>query len=73
MKILLSVKAFEKMQDYIMETLIDTGCICENRLEAVEYIDSLINIDTITDLQHNMLVETVINYSDELLDQSQKK
>lgn len=71
MKILLSANSFKKLRDYIIETLIDTGCICENRLEAVDYINGLINIDTITDLQYDELVYAVINYSDELLDQVQ--
>lgn len=68
MKILLSVKAFEKLQDYIVETLIDTGDICENRFEAREYIDMLINTKTITDLQYDQLIDKIIDYSDELLD-----
>lgn len=71
MKILLSVKAFKKLQDYIIETMIDTGDICENRLEAREYIDLLINTKTITDLQHDMLIEKIIDYSDELLNNLQ--
>lgn len=71
MKILLGVKAFKKLQDYIIETMIDTGAICEKRCEAVEYIDRLINTDTITDLQHSSLVEMAINYSNELLDNLQ--
>lgn len=71
MKILISVKAFEKLQDYIVETLIDTGDICENRIEAREYIDRLINTKTITDLQYDQLIEKIIDYSDELLDQLQ--
>lgn len=71
MKILISVKAFEKLLDYIVETLIDTGDICENRIEAREYIDRLINTKTITDLQYDQLIEKIIDYSDELLDQLQ--
>lgn len=68
MKILLSVKALEKLQDYVVETLIDTGDICENRFEAREYIDRLINTKTITDLQYDQLIDKIIDYSDELLD-----
>lgn len=71
MKILLSVKAFKKLQDYIIETMIDTGDICENRLEAREYINRLINTKTITDLQYDQLIGKIIDYSDELLDQLQ--
>lgn len=71
MKILLSVKAFKKLQDYIVETLIDTGDICENRMEAREYIDRLVNTKTITDLQYDQLIDKIIDYSDELLDQLQ--
>lgn len=71
MKILLSVKAFKKLQDYIIETMIDTGVICEKRCEAGEYIDTLINTETITDLQRDELIEKIIDYSDELLDQLQ--
>lgn len=68
MKILLSVRAFGKLVDYIIETMIDTGDICENRVEAREYIDRLINTKTITDLQYDQLIEKIINYSDEVLD-----
>lgn len=68
MKKLLSVKALEKLQEYVIETMIDSGDICENRLEASEYIDMLINTKTITDLQREQLIEKVIDYSDELLD-----
>lgn len=71
MKKLLSVKAFEKLQDYIVETLLDTGDICENRLEAREYIDRLVNTKTITDLQYDQLIEKIIDYSDEVLDRVQ--
>ena len=72
MKILLSVRAFKKLQDYIIETMIDTGDICENRIEAREYIDRLINRKTITDLQYDQLIEKIIDYSDEMLDKLQK-
>lgn len=71
MKILLSVKAFKKLQDYIIETMIDTGVICGNRVEAREYIDRLINTKTITNLQYDQLIEKIIDYSDELLDKVQ--
>lgn len=68
MKILLSVRAFKKLQDYIIETMIDTGDICETPLEAREYVNRLINIKTITDLQYDLLIEKIIAYSDEMLD-----
>lgn len=71
MKILLSIKSFEKLEDYIIETMIDTGDICENRVEAREYIDRLINTKTITDLQYDQLIEKIIDYSDEMLDRLQ--
>lgn len=67
MKILLSVEALEKLQDYIVETLIDTGDICETRLEAHEYIGRLINTKTITDLQYDQLIEKILDYSDHLI------
>lgn len=67
MKILLGIKSFEKLEDYIIETMIDTGDICENRVEAREYIDRLINTKTITDLQYYQLIEKIIDYSDEML------
>ena len=67
MKILLSVKALEKLQDYIVETLIDTGDICENRMEAREYIVRLVNTKTITELQYDQLIDKIVDYSDELL------
>ena len=69
MKILLSVKALKKLQDYIIETMIDTGDICETRVEAREYIERLINTKTITDFQYGQLIEKIIDYSDELLGQ----
>lgn len=71
MKILLGIKSFEKLEDYIIETMIDTGDICENRVEAREYIDRLINTKTITDLQYDQLIEKIIDYSDEMLDRLQ--
>lgn len=71
MKILLGIKSFEKLVDYIIETMIDTGDICENRVEAREYIDRLINTKTITDLQYYQLIEKIIDYSDEMLDRLQ--
>lgn len=71
MKILLSVKALEKLQDYIVETLIDTGDICENRMEAREYIDRLVNTKTITELQYDQLIDKIVDYSDELLNNLQ--
>lgn len=71
MNILLSVKALEKLQDYIVETLIDTGVICGNRIEAREYIDRLVNTKTITDLQYDQLIDKIIDYSEELLEKLQ--
>lgn len=71
MKILLGVKAFDKLKDYIIETMIDTGYICENRLDAREYIEMLINRKSITDMQYELLIEKVIDYSDEMLEQLQ--
>lgn len=71
MKILLSVKAFEKLQDYIVETLIDTGIICGNQIEAHEYINRLVNTKTITDLQYDQLIDKIIDYSEELLEKLQ--
>lgn len=68
MKILLSVKAFDKLIDYIIETMIDTGYICENRLEAQEYIEMLINRKSITDMQFELLVEKVVDCSNETLE-----
>lgn len=67
MKILLSVKAFKKLQDYIIETMIDTGDICENRSDAREYINKLINIKTITSFQYDQLIEKILDYSDNLI------
>ena len=72
MKILLSVKALEKLQDYIIETMIDSGIICETRSEAYNYIDQLINTKTITDIQYDLLIEKIFDYSYELLDNLQK-
>ena len=72
MKMLLSMNTFKKLQDYIIETMIDTGYICETPLEAREYVDKLINIETITDIQYNLLIEKIIDYSDEMLDTLQK-
>lgn len=71
MKILLGIKSFKKLEDYIIETMIDTGDICENRIDAREYIDRLINTKTITDLQYDQLIEKIIDYSDEMLDRLQ--
>lgn len=71
MKILLGIKSFKKLEDYIIETMIDTGDICENPIEAHEYIDRLINTKTITDLQYDQLIEKIIDYSDEMLDRLQ--
>lgn len=68
MKKLLSVKALEKLQKYVIETMIDTGDICENRLEAHKYIDMLINTKTIIDLQIDQLIEKILDYSNNLLD-----
>ena len=72
MKMLLSMDSFKKLQDYIIETMIDTGSICETPLEAREYVDKLINIETITDIQYDLLIEKIIDYSDEMLDTLQK-
>lgn len=71
MKILLGIKSFEKLEDYIIETMIDTGYICENWIDAREYIDRLINTKTITDLQYDQLIEKIIDYSTEMLDRLQ--
>lgn len=71
MKILLGIKSFEKLEDYIIETMIDTGYICENWFDAREYIDRLINTKTITDLQYDRLIEKIIDYSTEMLDRLQ--
>lgn len=71
MKILISVKAFDKLKDYIIETMIDTGYICENRLDAQKYIEMLINRKSITDMQYELLIEKIIDYSDEMLEQLQ--
>ena len=71
MKILFSVKAFEKLIEYVIETMIDAGYICEKRCDANEYVDMLINTETITDLQRDLLIEKIIDYSDELLDKLQ--
>lgn len=71
MKILLSVRSFDKLVDCIIETMIDCGCICENRTEAREYIEMLINTKTIPDMQYELLIEKIINYSDEMLEQLQ--
>lgn len=71
MKILISVKAFDKLKDYIIETMIDTGYICESRLEAREYIEMLINRKSITGMQFELLIEEVIDYSDEMLERLQ--
>lgn len=71
MKILISVKAFDKLKDYIIETMIDTGYICESRLDAREYIEMLINGKSITDMQFELLIEKVIDYSDEMLEHLQ--
>ena len=71
MNVLLSVKALEKLQDYIVETLIDTVIICGNRIEAREYIDRLVNTKTITDLQYDQLIDKIIDYSEELLEKLQ--
>lgn len=68
MKILLNVKAFEKLQDYIIETMIDTGYICEYRMEACEYINKLINVKTITRFQYDLLIEKILEYSDDLIE-----
>lgn len=71
MKILLGIKSFEKLEDYIIETMIDTGDICENCIDAREYIDRLINTKTITNLQYDQLIEKIIDYSTEVLDRLQ--
>ena len=71
MKILIGVKAFDKLKYYIIETMIDTGYICETRLEACKYVEMLINTESITDMQHDLLVEKVIEYSDKMLYQLQ--
>ena len=71
MKILLGIKSFEKLEDYIIETMIDTGDICENQIDAREYIDRLINTKTITDLQYDQLIEKIIDYSNDVLDRLQ--
>lgn len=71
MKILLGIKSFEKLEDYIIETMIDTGYICVNWFDAREYIDRLINTKTITDLQYDQLIEKIIDYSEEVLDRLQ--
>lgn len=71
MKILLSVRSFNKLVDYIIETMIDTGYICENRLEARDYIEMLINTKSITDMQYDQLIDKIIDYSDEMLEQLQ--
>lgn len=71
MKILLNVRSFGKLVDYIIETMIDTGYICENRLEAREYIEMLIDTKSITDMQYDQLINKMIDYSDEMLEQLQ--
>ena len=71
MKILIGVKAFDKLKYYIIETMIDTGYICETRLEAGKYVEMLINTESITDMQYDLLVEKVIEYSDKMLYQLQ--
>ena len=71
MKILLNVRPFDKLKDYIIETMIDTGYICETRIDAREYIEMLINTKSITDVQYDQLINKVIDYSDEMLERLQ--